>query len=173
MAIMKILKYIKQMRPADRDAFLETMWLGTALIAVILIAALFAGCATAPARIDYTPVSTQLTSAKENIRRAEIVLTNCNPETLSEAQLQLDSAKMRISETEKLLRKQADEVRELEKMNAEIPQLKLKIAEQRGTIWKLILITSGVVLGMIGIFIFRQALLNVPVIGWLLRLIGL
>jgi hypothetical protein len=48
-----------------------------------------------------------------------------------------------------------------------------EIAEQRGTIWKLILITSGVVLGTIGIFIFRQALLNIPVIGWVGRLIGL
>jgi len=161
------------MRPADRDAFFETLWLGTAILAVVIISALFSGCATAPSKIDYTPVSSQLTSAKENIRRAELVLTNCNPETLREAQLQLDAVRIRIGQTEKLLQRQADEVRELEKMNAEIPQMKLKIAEQRGTIWKLILISSGVVLATIGIFIFRQALLNIPVVGWLLRLIGL
>lgn len=170
---MSFLTYIKDMTKADRDSFFDTIWIATAILAAAIFGFLLIGCATAPAKIDYTPVNSQLTSAKENIRRAEIVLSNCNPETLKEAQLQLNSAKLRIGQSEKLLQKQADEVRELEKMNAEIPQLKLTIAEQRGTIWKLILISSGVVLATIGIFIFRQALLNLPVVGWVARLIGL
>jgi hypothetical protein len=158
---------------ADKEAFFETLWIATAILAAILFGFAVVGCTTTAPRISYTPINSSLTSARDSIKKAEMVLTNCNPNTLNEARVQIGLANVRLESTEKLLQEQAKDVLELEKMTQEIPKLKLKIAEQRGTIWKLILITSGVVLGMIGIFIFRQALLNIPVIGWVGRLIGL
>jgi len=158
---------------ADKEAFFETLWIATAILAAILFGFAMIGCTTTAPRISYTPINSSLTSARDSIKKAELVLTNCNPNTLNEARVQIGLANVRLESTEKLLQQQAKDVLELEKMTQEIPQLKLKIAEQRGTIWKLILITSGVVLGTIAIFIFRQALLNIPVIGWVGRLIGL
>jgi hypothetical protein len=158
---------------ADKEAFFETLWIATAILAAILFGFAMIGCTTTAPRISYTPINSSLTSARDSIKKAEMVLTNCNPNTLNEARVQIGLANVRLESTEKLLQQQAKDVLELEKMTQEIPKLKLKIAEQRGTIWKLILITSGVVLGTIAIFIFRQALLNIPVIGWVGRLIGL
>jgi len=158
---------------ADKEAFFETLWIATAILAAILFGFAMIGCTTTAPRISYTPINSSLTSARDSIKKAEMVLTNCNPNTLNEARVQIGLANVRLESTEKLLQQQAKDVLELEKMTQEIPKLKLKIAEQRGTIWKLILITSGVVLGTIAIFIFRQALLNIPVVGWVGRLIGL
>jgi hypothetical protein len=158
---------------ADKEAFFETLWIATAILAAILFGFAMIGCTTTAPRISYTPINSSLTSARDSIKKAELVLTNCNPNTLNEARVQIGLANVRLESTEKLLQQQAKDVLELEKMTQEIPKLKLKIAEQRGTIWKLILITSGVVLGTIAIFIFRQALLNIPVVGWVGRLIGL
>ena len=160
------------MKTEDNGMF-ETLWIATAILAALLFGFAMVGCTTTAPRISYTPINSSLTSARDSIKKAEMVLTNCNPNTLNEARVQIGLANARLESTEKLLQEQAKDVLELEKMTQEIPQLKLKIAEQRGTIWKLILITSGVVLGTIGIFIFRQALLNIPVIGWVGRLIGL
>ena len=160
------------MKTKDTGMF-ETLWIATAILAALLFGFAMVGCTTTTPKISYTPINSSLTSARDSIKKAEMVLTNCNPNTLNEARVQIGLANARLESTEKLLQEQAKDVLELEKMTQEIPQLKLKIAEQRGTIWKLILITSGVVLGMIGIFIFRQALLNIPVIGWVGRLIGL
>jgi hypothetical protein len=160
------------MKTPDNGMF-ETLWIATAILAAILFGFALVGCTTTAPRISYTPINSSLTSARDSIKKAELVLTNCNPNTLNEARVQIGLANARLESTEKLLQQQAKDVLELEKMTQEIPQLKLKIAEQRGTIWKLILITSGVVLGTIAIFIFRQALLNIPVVGWVGRLIGL
>lgn len=158
---------------ADREAMFETLWIATAVLAAILFGAMLMGCTTTAPTISYAPINSSLTSARDSIKKAEMVLTNCNTSTLNEARIQISLANVRLANTEKLLQEQAKDVLELEKMTQEIPKLKLKIAEQRGTIWKLILITSGVVLATIGIFIFRQALLNIPVIGWAGRLLGL
>jgi hypothetical protein len=160
------------MKTKDNGMF-ETLWIISAILAALLFGAALIGCTTTAPRISYTPINSSLTSARDSIKKAEMVLTNCNADSLNEARIQISLANARLANTEQLLQQQAKDVLELEKMTQEIPQLKLKIAEQRGTIWKLILITSGVVLGTIGIFIFRQALLNIPVIGWVGRLIGL
>jgi hypothetical protein len=158
---------------ADKEAFFETLWIATAILAAIIFGFVIVGCTTTAPKISYTPINSSLTSARDSITKAGIVLTNCNPETLQAAQLQLNMASTRLNMADELLKEQAKEVLELEKLTQQIPEMKLKIAEQRGTIWKLILITSGVVLGTIAIFIFRQALLNIPVVGWVGRLIGL
>jgi len=158
---------------ADKEAFFETLWIATAILAAILFGFAVIGCTTTAPRISYTPINSSLSSARDSITKAGIVLTNCSPETLQAAQLQLKMASTRLNMADELLKEQAKEVLELERLTQQIPEMKLKIAEQRGTIWKLILITSGVVLGTIAIFIFRQALLNIPVVGWVGRLIGL
>jgi len=160
------------MKTPDSGMF-ETLWVATAILAAILFGFAMIGCSTTAPTISYTPINSSISSARNSIQKAGMVLTNCNPETLQAAQLELGMASTRLNMAEELLKEQATEVLELEKLTRQIPEMKLKIAEQRGTIWKLILITSGVILGTIGIFIFRQALLNIPVIGWGARLIGL
>jgi hypothetical protein len=160
------------MKTKDNGMF-ETLWVATAILAAILFGFAMVGCTTTAPKISYTPINSSLTSARDSIKKAEMVLTNCSPETLQAAQLELGMASTRLNMAEELLKEQATEVLELERLTRQIPEMKLKIAEQRGTIWKLILITSGVILTTIGIFIFRQALLNIPVIGWAARLIGL
>jgi hypothetical protein len=160
------------MKTKDNGMF-ETLWVATAILAAILFGFAMVGCTTTAPVISYTPINSSISSARNSIQKAGIVLTNCNPETLQAAQLELGMASTRLNMAEELLKEQATEVLELERLTRQIPEMKLKIAEQRGTIWKLILITSGVILTTIGIFIFRQALLNIPVIGWAARLIGL